>query len=530
MTSSPAAPNGGSAPAAHQAAVDAMLERRRVIRTDMGGADRVARLHARGELTAREHIELLLDPGSFDELGTFAFSARDVDRDSTPGDGKIGGTGLVDGRPVSVFADDLTVRRGSSSATGGNKVHRIWDGAINDGRPIVCVGATGGARIPDMLGSDGFVSITPALYQSSRRRRVPLVTVIIGHCYGSASFIAAISDFVVQVRGTCMAVASPRVIEIATGESISEDDLGGPDVHATRTGQNDAVADDPAGAYATVRRFLSYLPSNAWTAPPRLEAWQPPAPVDLERLVPENRRRAYDVRKVLDGIVDSDSFFELRPRFGRCLVTGLARLEGAPIGVLASQPMYQAGSISTDGCDKAVRLLALCDSYGLPVVFLHDTPGFVVGTAAEHDRLLHKAMLFQQATALTSVPKLSVVMRKSFGLACHVMAGPGCGADLEVAWPGAEISFMDPNVAANVVFAQRLVGLTGEALRQRVDALASEVARNTDPYGAAGMMKIDEIIEPNDTRDVLVGALRRKSTRPPIPHEHRALAHWPLCW
>jgi methylmalonyl-CoA decarboxylase subunit alpha len=342
--------------------------------------------------------------------------------------------------------------------------------------------------------------------------------------------VAAISDFVVQVQGTCMAVASPRVIEIATGETITEDALGGPDVHANLTGQNDAVAEDPAGAYAAVRRFLSYLPSNAWTAPPTDPNWAPPAPVDLEKLVPEARRRAYDVRKVIAGIMDADSFFELRPRFARCLVSGFARLEGQPVGVLASQPMFQAGSISTDACDKAVRLLSLCDSYGLPVVFLHDTPGFVVGTAAEHDRLLHKAMLFQQATALTSVPKLSVIMRKSFGLACHVMAGPGCGADLEVAWPGAEISFMDPDVAANVVFAQQLAGLTGEELKRRTQELSSEVARNTDPYGAAGFMKIDELIEPNDTRAVLVGALRRMSTRPMIPHERRALAHWPLCW
>jgi acetyl-CoA carboxylase carboxyltransferase component len=526
MTTAPESHPSGDRPRA----VAEMLARRDTIRDEMGGLERLARLRDEGKLNAREHIELILDPGTFEEVGTFAVSARREDRDSTPGDGKVGGTGLVDGRPVSVFVDDVTVKRGSSSTISGEKIHRIWQGAVDDGRPIICVGATGGARIPDMLGSDGFVSISPAIYQMSRMRRVPLTTVIIGDCYGKASFMSAISDFTVQLRGTCMAVSSPRVIELATSEIVSEEDLGGADVHAGLTGQNDAVADDPADAYAIVRRFLSYLPSNAWTVPPRVEDWEPPTPVDLELLVPENRRRGYDVRRVIEGVFDRDSFFELRPQFARCLVSGLARIEGTAVGVLASQPMYQAGSISTDACDKAVRLLALCDSYGLPVVFMHDTPGFVVGLGAEHDRLLFKAMLFQQATALASVPKLSVIMRKSFGLACHVMAGPGCGADLEVAWPGAEISFMDPNVAANVVFAQRLAGLTGAELRERAGELAADVARNTDPYGAAGLMKVDEIIEPNDTRRVLAGALRRASTRPPVPHAQRALAHWPVCW
>ena len=462
-------------------------------------------------------------------MGTFARSERAADADSTPGDGKIGGVGTIEGRPVTVVADDVTVKRASSSATNHVKLERLWESAIADGRPIVKFASMGGARIPDMLGSDGFVRIPPSLYQMRRARQVPLATLVVGDSFGGSTFVSALSDFVVQVAGTCMAVTSPRVIELATSELVTNDQLGGPHVHATVTGQIDLVADDEATACRAVRRFLSYLPSNTWSRPPRAEPIEP-EPVDLEEIVPERRRRAYDIHRVLDAVVDRDSFFELRPDIGRNLVTGLARIDGQSVGVLASQPMYQAGSLSTDSCDKAVRLICLCDAFGLPLVFLHDTPGFVVGTQVEYDGLLYKAMLFQQAVVLAKVPKFSVVLRKSFGLACHVMAGPGAGADMVCAWPGAEISFMDPNVAANVVFAQQLEGLTGEALRRATDQLAEQVAENTDPYGAAGLMKIDEIIEPNETRARLTAALRRSAGRRMVAPEDRPLASWPTCW
>ena len=486
----------------HQQAVIEMLGRRDRIRTEMGGAARMARLAADGVANARQHLDRILDPGSFVELGTFARSERPEDQADTPGDGKIGGTGTIDGRPVTVVSDDITVKRASSSATNHHKLHRMWESALHDGRPIVKFAATGGARIPDMLGSDGFVRIPPSLYQMERGRTVPLVTVIVGDSFGGSSFVSALSDFVIQRRGTCMAVTSPRVIELATSEVVTNDELGGPEVHAKVTGQIDLVVDDDEQAYAAVRRFLSYLPSNNWTRPPVVDPVEP-EPADLEALVPERRRRGYDVHKVLDAIFDRDSVFELRPMIGRNLVTALARIDGRSVGVLASQPMQQGGALSPDSCDKAVRLICLCDAFGIPLVFLHDTPGFVVGTSVEHNKLLYKAMLLQQAVVLSTVPKYSIITRKSFGLACHVMSGPGTRADLVCAWPGAEISFMDPNVAANVVFVRELEGLTGEALRDATEALAHRVAENTDPYGAAGLMKIDEIIEPNDTRATL---------------------------
>ena len=310
------------------------------------------------------------------------------------------------------------------------------------------------------------------------------------------------------------------MISAATGETITSEELGGVDVHARVTGQIDLIAETEQQACELVARFLSYLPSNFSQAPPRsLRFEEPEGAQDVGSVVPAERRRAYDMRKVVRRVVDRDSWFELGPLYGRTLLTGLARIGGHPVGVLASQPMQQAGILTPQACDKATRLITLCDAFGLPLIFLHDTPGFMIGRQVEHERLLSKSMLFKQAVVLTAVPKLAVILRKSFGLANHVMSGVGMGADLLVAWPGAEISFMDPSPAANVVGAS-------------TDAPALErVAADVSPYGAAGVMAVDEIIEPSSTR---AGALPPRSIAPPpVPRSgprERPLASWPMCW
>jgi acetyl-CoA carboxylase carboxyltransferase component len=318
----------------------------------------------------------------------------------------------------------------------------------------------------------------------------------------------------VQVRGSCLAVSSARVISSAIGQQITSEELGGVDVHARVTGQIDRIADDEEDACSLVARFLSYLPSNYTQVPPRtLRIEEPEVPEDVAAVVPGDRRRAYDMRKVLGRVLDRDSWFELGPLYGRTLLTGLARLGGHPVGVLASQPMQQAGILTPQACDKAVRLITLCDAFGLPLVFLHDTPGFMIGREVEHERLLSKAMLFKQAVVLAGVPRLSVILRKSFGLANHVMSGIGMDSDLLVAWPSAEISFMDPGPAANVV-----------------GAGADNVSEDVRPYGAAGVMALDEIIEPGETRAVLRAALDRAAARPAAGPRARPLATWPMCW
>ncbi len=517
-----AAAGAEDAPGAETSPTDELLARAERIRREMGGERRIAAMHEAGRLTAREHIDGLLDPGSFRELGTFARSERPEDRDSTPGEGKIAGRGEIEGRTVAVIADDITVKRASTSIVSARKVHHAWELAERDGVPLVYFGETGGARIPDIMGSEGFSLMPPPAYMCRRVRRFPVVTVITGESFGASSFLSAASDLTIQLPGTCLAITSPRVIEFATSEQVSMDDLGGPDVHAKTTGQIDLAAKDPQEAAAMARRFLSYLPSNSWTPPPRAESVDAPDG-DVGSLVPEDRRRAWDMRKLVKGICDRDSAFELMPEFGRSVVTFLARIDGRPVGVIGSQPMRQAGVLGPDACDKATRLICLCDAYGLPLVFLHDTPGFMVGTGVEHRGLLHKAMLLWEAVALAKVPKLAVVVRKSYGVADYAMCGIGMGADLLCAWPQAEIGFMDPETAANVLF-------PGEADTEARNQRAREIALDIAPYGAAGAMRIDEIIAPQSTREVLSAALEDVSGRPFQPGCERPLASWPTSW
>lgn len=491
--------------------LDAFRARRAAVRDEMGGAGRVAAIRAGGGRTVRDRIGAFCDPGTFVEQGTFARSARAEDAATTPGDGKVGGHGRVDGQWVTVAGDDVTVKRGSSSVVGSRRLHALYRHALRAGQPFVYFGETGGARIPDTLGSEGFVSVPPSVEISRRARRIPLVTVIVGPSFGGSSFLAAQSDLVVQVRGTCLAVTSPRVIEIATGEQISMEDLGGVDVHATVTGQVDVAVETEDEAYAVVRRFLALVPRSAAVAARRAPVASAPEPdPGLVALVPTRRRRAYDMRRVLGRLVDAGDLLELGPRFGPGLVCALARIDGHAVGVVASQPIAKAGSLGPDEVEKATRLVCLCDAWDLPLVFVQDVPGFFVGRQVEHDRLLAKAIRFQDALAHAGCPTLTVVLRKAFGLGFFALGGTG--VDLVYAWPGAEIGFMDPEVAANVV--------GGDA-----DQLAAE----TDVYGAAGIMGVDEVIDPADTRIVLAAALDRLAGRRLRPHAERVLATWPTC-
>ena len=494
------------------------------IREEMGGLSRIEALHRAGKPTARERIDNFIDPGSFREIGTFAHSDQPKDAASTPGDGKLVGRAKVDGRPVTVVVDDFTVKRGSSSVVNARKVHRAWTMAENDGVPIVVFGETAGARIPDIMGSAGFAAIPTSVQTPRRLRRVPLVTVITGDSFGGSSFVSAGSDLTIQLRGTCLAITAPRVLEMAMGETPTMEELGGVEVHSRVTGQIGLVAEDEAQAYEQVKRFLSYLPSNMWTPPPRAVSVEPETK-DVAGQMPANRRRAYDMAKIVRGIADAGSVMELMPLFGRSVLTMLARIDGRPVGIIASQPMQSAGVLGPDACDKATRMVCLCDSYGLPLVFLHDTPGFMVGTAVEHARLLYKATLMWEAVSLAGVPKLSVVVRKSYGVAHYAMCGVGMEADLLCAWPSGEISFMEPETAANVLRPKD--SAQDEESRR---AFAAHIAEDISPYGAAGGMRIDEIIHPDATRDVLVAALEDVSTRPFQPGAERVLASWPTAW
>lgn len=506
-------------------------ERANLIRTDMGGADKVKQMRADEDRTIREHIDGLLDPESFREIGTFARSLRPEDRDRTPGDGKIGGHGTIDGRPVAVFGDDITVLRGSSSTVGSRKEYRLYQRALAMGIPIVHFGETGGGRIPDIMGAEGISEPGDLFTMASRRHQVPMATAIVGQSFGGSSFLSGMSDFVVMTRGSCLAVTSPRVFEVATGETITFEKVGGVDVHARTTGQIDLGVDTDKEAYAAIRRWLSYLPANAHQRPPRgvrPTAIEPDP--DLTALVPSRRTRGYDMRKVVARICDAESVFEVQPQYGRSVVCALARIDGFSVGVVANNPMYHAGVLDPETCHKVVRLMTVCDAFNLPVIFLVDVPGFMVGRKVEHDRILHWGMRMMQALQLASTPTLTVCLRKAFGMAWQAMNGSMMPAYGVYAWPGAEIGFMDPEVGVNVAFGSKLARIENpEARELERQRLIAEVAEGTSPYEAAGTMRIDEIIDPADTRVILAEDLNRLANRPLPPPEQRPLAWWPSC-
>ncbi|MEM7252435.1 MAG: carboxyl transferase domain-containing protein [Pseudomonadota bacterium] len=512
------------------ASVD-LKRRRRTVRDEMGGASKVAGMAEQSDRTIREHIDGLLDTDSFREIGTFSRSIRIEDRDRTPGDGKIGGHGTVDGRPVSVFGDDITVLRGSSSVVGTRKEYRLYERALAMGIPIVHFGETGGGRIPDTMGAEGISEPGDLFAMGARRHQVPMATAIVGQSFGGSSFLSGMSDFVVMTRGSCLAVTSPRVFEVATGEKISFDDLGGVDIHAKQTGQIDLGVDTDNEAYEAIRRWLSYLPSNAHQPPPRGERPNAIGPdPELARMVPTSRTRGYDMRRVVKRICDERSVMELQPLYGQSVVTALGRIDGFSVGVVANNPMFNAGVLDPQCCHKIIRLMTVCDAFNIPVVFLVDVPGFMVGRHVEHGRILHWGMRMMQALQLASTPTLTVCLRKAFGMAWQAMNGSMMPAYGVYAWPGSEIGFMDPEVGVNVAFGSKLNSITDPAAREEERVrLVREVAEGTSPYEAAGTMRIDEIIDPADTRVVLAEDLNRLANRPLPPPESRPLSWWPSC-
>ena len=504
----------------------AELQRRRGLALQMGGADKVERQHARGALTARERIAQMLDADSFFELGLLNHSDVPGLEAKTPADGKIAGYGRIDGRTVAVAADDNTVLAGSGGRTGGAKSRRLLGLAVEKGYPLINLGEAGGARIPDILGSEGLSSMTIGTDAAQRCRQVPMVAAIFGECFGSPSWYAALADFVVQVKGSCMAVSGPRVLEMATGERSTNEQLGGWELHARVTGLADRAAEDEAHALAIIREFLSFLPSCARDLPPahQGDATAGERQSVLDTFLPASARRAYDMHELIRILFDYGQFFPLKPEFDRSVITGLARLDGQSVGIVASNPMHSAGAMGPDGCDKCTSFIALCDSFSIPLVFLHDTPGFFVGKAAEHKRMPGKIINFIEALSLATVPVVSVVVRKSYGMAYGNMAGTGMGADFVYAWPTADIGFMAPEVAANVVAGPKIKSAPDP--KAAIEQVIAQIRESSTPWRAAGLHHLDDVIRPCDTRRVLIRSLQLARGQDG-GRSQRRLAAWP---
>jgi len=478
------------------------LDRRRQTALAMGGEAKLAKRRAKGLLDARSRIAHLLDPGSFHEVGMLGTSVMPGDRDRTPADGKIAGYGRIETREVGVVSNDFTVKGASSSATNGRKIGHIKRVATQRGMPIVFLGESSGARMPDTMGARGMATMLgsdPTQYL--RMRETPWAAAVLGDCYGSSTWYTCCSDFAVMRKGAVMAVSSPGLVAQALSETVDPQTLGGWKLHAETTGLIDRFVETDEEALAEIRRFLSYMPSHHGEAPPRLAVPAGPSATagDLARLLPARRTQVYDIRKIVAALADRDSVFELKAQFGKVAMTALARLDGRSVGIVANNPMFKGGALDTDACDKITSFLVLCDSFNIPIVMLVDTPGFSIGPLAEQRRAPGKIMNFMNALSLCTVPKLSVILRKSYGQA-YLNMGGGRNSDEVAAWPSAEISFMDPHFAVRIVH-DHAPG------SPEFDAALQEMERDNSVYGIADIFGVQAVIRPDETREHLIRLL-----------------------
>ncbi len=485
------------------------LHQRRKKNLAMGGEERIKKQHDRGKLTVRERIDLLFDAGTFVELGLLAQGREGSDE--TPADGVVTGHGDVEGRQVWVIAYDFTVMAGSIGQVGEQfKAARVRELALRYRKPLVWLLDSAGARIQEASGSTFAGTGWLFADQVVMSGVIPQVAAMLGPCAAGTAYIPGLADFVPMVKGTSsMALAGARLVKAATGEDVSDHDMGGSQVHCYESGVGDNEVENDAECIATVRRFLSYLPSSNTEAPPIVDTEDPAdRPVEgLERIVPVNQRSAYDVRKVIKAVFDRDSWFEVKPTWAKNIVIGLARAAGRSVGVIANQPMQKGGVLDSDAADKAARFIRMCDAFNVPLVYLMDVPGFIVGSQVEKEGIIRHGAKMLYATSEATVPKVTVIMRKAYGAGYYVMCGKGYQPDTIVAWPFAEISVMGPEGAVNIIFNKQVEASDNpEATRaQLIETIRAQI----NPYLAAGWAMIDDVIDPADTRRVIVKGIEQ---------------------
>ncbi|MGH2573085.1 MAG: acyl-CoA carboxylase subunit beta [Actinomycetota bacterium] len=513
----------------HRPTVDERLEqlRRRKSRARVaGGPDAIERQHARGKLSARERLELLLDPGSFVEtdvltrhrLGTFG-----LDRVRPYTDGVVTGWGTIDGRKVFVYSQDFTVFGGSLGEVMSEKICKIMDLAVSVGAPIIGINDSGGARI-----QEGAASLAGYGFIFDRNVRasgvVPQISVIMGPCAGGAVYSPAITDFVFMVKGTShMFITGPDVIKAVTGEEVTFEELGGATTHASRSGIASFIADDEPGCLAQVRYLLSFLPPNNLEDPPVYAPRDDPERRDeaLNAIIPDSPRAPYDMKDVIHSIVDEGEFFEVFPLWAANILIGFARLEGRSVGIIANQPKVLAGTLDFESSEKAARFIRFCDAFNIPILSFVDVPGFLPGTAQEYGGIIRRGAKLLYAFTEATVPRLTVITRKAYGGAYVVMNSKHLRADVSFAWPTAEIAVMGPEGAVNVIF-RREIQKAADPQAKRQELIAQYEEEFGNPYFAAERGFVDDVIEPADTRPQLIRALRMLRTKreqvPPRKH------------
>jgi acetyl-CoA carboxylase carboxyltransferase component len=485
------------------------LTQRRADSTAGGGEAAMARQHERGKLSARERLDLLLDPGSFVEFDRYAVHRTDTfgmaDK-RIPGDGVVTGWGKIDGRPVYVFSQDFTVFGGSLGEVFAEKICKIMDLAVQNGAPVIGINDSGGARIQEgVVSLAGYADIFLRNVQASGV--VPQISAILGPCAGGAVYSPAITDFVFMTEtNSHMFITGPDVVKTVTGETISFDDLGGAATHARISGVAHAVAPDEATCLADIRYLLSYLPSNNVDAPPVFPCSDPVdrAEAELDSLVPDHPNRPYDMHRVLDLVVDDGEFFEIQTDYARNLIVGFARLDGHSVGIVANQPKEMAGCLDIDASVKGARFVRFCDAFNIPLVTFVDVPGFMPGRAQEHGGIIRHGAKLLYAYAEATVPKLTVITRKAYGGAYDVMCSKHIGADANFAWPAAEIAVMGAEGAVGIIFRKEAAGADKATMAKLVADYRDTFA---NPYVAAERGYIDDVLYPRETRQALIRAL-----------------------
>jgi acetyl-CoA carboxylase carboxyltransferase component len=476
-----------------------------------GGEDKVAVQHERGKLTARERIDLLVDAGTFVEIGIQAgphFSQRAMEGREAPADGVITGWGNVDGRPCCIAAYDFTVMAGSMGVTGEQKVGRLREMALQKRMPLIWLLDSAGARIQEASGSIFAGSGHLFREEVTMSGVVPLVAAMMGPCAAGTAYVPGLSDFVPMVVGQgAMALAGPHLTKAVTGEDISMEELGGAKVHCRKSGVGDLEVADDAECIAVVKQYLSFFPSNCEQRPPLREASDPADRMSerLLDLVPESSRQPYDMYEVIREIVDDGEILDIKPKFAKTIITCLARFGGRSAGIVANQPKQLGGILENDSADKAARFINLCDAFNIPLVFLQDVPGFMVGSKVEHAGIIRHGAKMLYAVSRATVPKVTVIVRKAYGAGYYVMCGKAYEPDLIVAWPTAEISVMGPEGAVNII-GRSAIEASDDPDATREQMLA-EVKKSIDPYVAAKNDLVDDIIDPRETRPTIVRGL-----------------------
>lgn len=474
-----------------------------------GGEKRIEAQHSKGKLTARERIDLFLDEGSFEETGKFVMHrAKDfgMDKQHFLGDGVVTGYGTVAGRLVYVFSQDFTVFGGSLSETHAEKIVKIMDLALQNGAPVIGLNDSGGARIQEgVVSLGGYADI---FYRNVRASGViPQISGIMGPCAGGAVYSPAITDFILMVENTSyMFVTGPNVVKTVTQEEVTSEELGGASTHSSKSGVTHFSCANEVQAIKEIKQLLSYIPQNCEEEPPRL----PYTPGVEERpalndLLPDNPNQPYDMREVVEGIVDAESFFEVHKNYAENIVVGFARIGGRSIGVIGNQPASLAGVLDIDASKKAARFVRFCDSFNIPLLVMEDVPGFLPGTDQEWNGIITNGAKLLFAFSEATVPRVTVITRKAYGGAYDVMNSKHIGADLNFAWPMAEIAVMGAKGASEIIFRKEIKEATDPEvkLQEKVDEYTEKFA---NPYRAAHRGYVDEVIMPSDTRKKLMRA------------------------